>query len=227
VAVNRLEEIKVLRRPLFPFLGIILKGFRGVPTALPLVTRFALMERQSKRGDDQMRVMKAFLPVLLVLAFASAAEAQAQVKFGFINSQVILEQDSSAQAAQRQFESDLARYQAEISQLGEEGQQLLAQYQQQQAMLSTEARANREEEIRIKQEQYNQRVTELDQQAGVRRAELLQPVMDRINAVIEAFRAEGGYVAIFDLTGPSVIASDPALDLTQQVLTRLQATPVR
>ena len=43
----------------------------------------------------------------------------------------------------------------------------------------------------------------------------------------KAFRAEGGYVAIFDLTGPSVIASDPSMDLTQQILTRLQATPVR
>jgi Skp family chaperone for outer membrane proteins len=174
-----------------------------------------------------MRVLKVFLPVLLVLAFATSAEAQALGKVGFTNSQTILAQDSAAQAAQRQFDADLARYQAEITQLQEEGQQLVAAYQQQQAMLSDEARANREEEIRLKQDQFNQRTAELDQQAGIRRAELLQPVMDRINAVIEAFRAEGGYAAIFDLTGPSVIASDPALDLTQQILTRLQATPVR
>jgi Skp family chaperone for outer membrane proteins len=185
------------------------------------------MERQSKLGDDQMRVMKVFLPVLLVLALASAAEAQALGKIGFINSQIILQQDSSAQAAQRQFDADLARYQAEISQLEQEGIQLVNQFQQQQAMLSTEARANREEEIRLKQEKYNQRATELDQQAGLRRAELLQPVMDRINGVIEAFRAEGGYAALFDLTGPSVVATDPALDLTQQIISRLQATPVR
>ena len=151
VAVNRLKKINLRMRPLFWFLGITLKGFRGIPTALPLVTRLAPKERQSKRGDDQMRVMKAFLPVLLVLASATAAEAQAQVKFGFINSQIIIEQDSAAQAAQRQFDADLARYQAEITQLARRGSSLLPQYQQQQAMLSAEARANREEEIRLKQ----------------------------------------------------------------------------
>ena len=116
MAVNRLKKINLRMRPLFRFLGITLKGFRGIPTALPLVTRLAPKERQSKRGDDQMRVMKAFLPVLLVLASATAAEAQAQVKFGFINSQIIIEQDSAAQAAQRQFDADVARYQAEITQ---------------------------------------------------------------------------------------------------------------
>jgi outer membrane protein len=173
-----------------------------------------------------MRVLKAFLPILMVLAFATTAEAQVQGKIGYINSQIILEQDSAAQAAQAQFDADLARYQAEISQLGEEGQQLLAQYEQQQAMLSAEARANREEEIRQKQAAYQQRVTELDQQAGIRRAELLQPVMDRINGVIEEVRAEGGYALIFDVTGPSIVAADPALDLTQQVLTRLQQRPI-
>jgi outer membrane protein len=171
--------------------------------------------------------MKVFLPVILVFALASAAQAQVQAKIGFINSQIIIEQDSAAQAAQAQFDADLARYQAELNQLGEEGNQLVQQYQQQQAMLSEEARANREEEIRLKQEEYNQRVQALDQQAAARRAELLQPVMDRINQVIEEFRAEGGYALILDLTGPSIVAADPALDLTQQIITRLKATPFR
>jgi outer membrane protein len=169
--------------------------------------------------------MKVFLPVLWVFVLASAAQAQA--KIGFINSQIIIDQDSAAQAAQAQFDSDLARYQAELTQLGEEGNQLVQQYQQQQAMLSEEARANREEEIRLKQEEYNQRLQQLDQQAAARRAELLQPVMDRINQVIEQVRAEGGYALILDVTGPSVVASDPALDLTQQIIERLKATPFR
>jgi Skp family chaperone for outer membrane proteins len=171
--------------------------------------------------------MRFFLPVMLVFALASAAQAQVQAKIGFINSQIIIEQDSAAQAAQAQFDADLARYQAELTQLGQQGTALVQQYQQQQAMLSEEARANREEEIRLKQEEYNQRAAQLDQQAAARRAELLQPVMDRINRVIEQVRSEGGYTVIFDLTGPSVVASDPALDLTQQIIDRLKATPFR
>ena len=170
-----------------------------------------------------MRAMKVFLPVLLAFMFAQAAEAQAVVKIGYIDSQAILDQDPSAQTAQQQFEASLATYQAEVQQMGEDLQLLIEQYEQQQAMLSDEAKANREEEIRIKQTQYQQRITELEQQAGARQAELVEPVMQRITAVIEDIRAEGNYSMIFDVAAQGIISADPALDLTAEVVRRLQA----
>lgn len=170
-----------------------------------------------------MRAMKFFLPVLLVLALASTASAQANLKIGYIDSQAILDQDPSAQTAQQQFEASLATYQAEVQQMGEDLQRLVDQYEQQQAMLSDEAKANREEEIRLKQAQYQQRIAELEQQADVRQAELVQPVMERITAVIETIRAEGSYSMIFDVAAQGIISADPALDLTAEVIRRLQA----
>jgi len=170
-----------------------------------------------------MRVMKVFLPLVLALVLAPSAEAQTNVKIGYIDSQAILDQDPSAQAAQQQFEASLATYQAEVQQMGEDLQRLIDQYEQQQAMLSEEAKANREEEIRIKQTQYQQRISELEQQAGARQAELVEPVMQRITAVIEEIRAEGNYSMIFDVAAQGIISADPALDLTAEVVRRLQA----
>ena len=46
--------------------------------------------------------------------------------------------------------------------------------------------------------------------------------MDRITEVIEAIREEGNYALILDVAAGSIISADPALDLTQQVITRLQ-----
>jgi outer membrane protein len=170
-----------------------------------------------------MGAMKVFLPVLLALVLASSAEAQANVKIGYIDSQAILDQDPSARTAQQQFEASLVTYQAEVQQLGENLQLLMDQYEQQQAMLSTEAKANREEEIRLKQAQYTQRITELEQQASVRQAELVEPVMERITAAIEEIRAEGAYSMIFDVAAQGIISADPALDLTAEVIRRLQS----
>jgi outer membrane protein len=170
-----------------------------------------------------MRVMKAIVPVLLGLFLAASAEAQTTLKIGYIDSQAILDQDPSAQAAQQQFEASLATYQAEVQQMGEDLQQLIDQYEQQQAMLSAEAKSNREEEIRLKQGQYQQRISELEQQASVRQAELVEPVMERITAVIEDIRAEGSYSMIFDVAAQGIISADPALDLTSEVVRRLQA----
>jgi outer membrane protein len=170
-----------------------------------------------------MRVTRFFLPILLVLVLASAAQAQNAVKLGFIDSQAILNQDPGALQAQQQFEADMVRYRAEVDQLGQELQSLIALYEQQEAMLSEEAKANRQEEIRLKQSQYQERISELEQQAGQRQAELVQPVMERINAVIEDIRGDGNYSMIFDVAAQAIIAADPALDLTAEVVRRLQA----
>ena len=170
-----------------------------------------------------MRLTKFFLPVLLTIVFASTVQAQSAVKLGYIYSQQILNQDPVALEAQQQFEADLARYRAEVDQIGQELQGLIGQYEQQEAMLSEEAKTNRQEEIRLKQTQYQQRISELEQQAGLRQAELVEPVMERINAVIEDIRADGGYSMIFDVAAQGIISADPDLDLTAEVVRRLQA----
>ena len=170
-----------------------------------------------------MRLMKFFLPVLLTLVVASAAQAQASLKIGYIDSQQILNQDPVALQAQQQFEADLANYRAEVDQIGQNLQELIGQYEQQEAMLSEEAKANRQEEIRLTQTQYQQRISELEQQAGLRQAELVEPVMERINAVIDDIRADGGYSMIFDVAAQGIISADPTLDLTAEVVRRLQA----
>ena len=70
---------------------------------------------------------------------------------------------------------------------------------------------------------YNLRQQELELQLNQRQQELLQPVNDRITAVIEEIRVEGNYAIILDAASAAIVAADPALDLTQEVLTRLQA----
>jgi Skp family chaperone for outer membrane proteins len=93
--------------------------------------------------------------------------------------------------------------------------------QQQQLTLSPEARANREQQIQAKLQEYQTRTTELQQMADQRRAELVQPVMDRITVVIETLREEGQYSLILDVAAGSIISADSTLDLTPEVIRRL------
>ena len=170
-----------------------------------------------------MRANRVVLAILMVLALAGSVEAQASLKIGYIDSQAILDQDPAARQAQRQFEASLATYQSEVQQLGEELQRLIEAYEQQQAMLSEDAKANRQEQIRLRQTEYQRRIQELEQQATLRQAELVEPVMERISSIIDAMRAEGGYSIIFDVAAQGIISADPSLDLTPEVIRRLQA----
>ena len=170
------------------------------------------------------RATPLLLSLMALVFLAGGVDAQQALKIGYLDSGVILDQDPSAQAANAQFQEALTRYQAEVQQLGEELQTLVAAFEQQQGTLSPAARTNREEQIRMRQAEYNQRLTEIDQQAQVRQAELIQPVMERITAIIETLREEGSYSLIFDVAAQGIISADPALDLTQEVIRRLTAT---
>jgi outer membrane protein len=58
-----------------------------------------------------------------------------------------------------------------------------------------------------------------------RQAELVKPIMQRVQTVIEAIRSEDGYSVILDVGAQSsvVVAADKRLDLTDRVLARLKS----
>lgn len=147
--------------------------------------------------------------------------AEAQARFGYINSQQILAEAPGTAAAQSEFETAMTTYRQELEQLEQELATLQENYQRQQATLTAAQRETQEQEIQQKIVQYQQRRQELEQTAQRRQAELVQPIMEQISEVIEEIRQEGNYSMIFDASAGSLITADPALDLTQQVLERL------
>jgi len=167
------------------------------------------------------RTLFASLALAAVLS-AGAAEAQT-VKIGYINSAELMQDAPGSAAAQAQFDAEMQAAQDEIVRLQTELQNMDQALQQQQLTLSPEAKANRQQQLQAKAQEYEQRAGQLQQQADTRRAELVQPIMDQITEVIEALREEGNYAIIMDLVGGSIISADPSLDLTPEVLRRLEA----
>ncbi len=164
-----------------------------------------------------------FAALALVFALAAGTAEAQTLKIGYINSQEILASAPGAAEAQQAFDSEMEGYTAEAQSLQDELVRMQEALQQQQLTLSPEAKRNREQQIQQKAQEAQRRMAQLDQLAQQRRAELVQPVMDRITEVIEAIREEGNYALILDVAAGSIISADPALDLTQEVITRLQA----
>lgn len=168
-----------------------------------------------------MRRSLLILPALAFLLGAGAIEQQA-LKMGYVDSEEILRSSADAAAAEQAFEEELQGYQVEIQRLEDEITGMQEQLQRQQAILSPEARSNREQQIQVRLQEYQQRTAELNLIADQRRAELVQPVIDQINTVIETLREEGQYAMILDLAAGAIIAADPTLDLTAEVILRLE-----
>lgn len=159
----------------------------------------------------------------LMIVTSPGANAQTALKIGYINSAAIYEEAPGAREAQARFEQEMATYRSEVQRLGEELQTMISQYEQQQMSLPVEARQAREAAIREKEGAYRERVSRLENEAGRRQQELVEPIMKQINEVIENLRQEGSYSFIFDIgPGSNIIAADPALDLTRTVIARLR-----
>lgn len=164
----------------------------------------------------------SILAALLGMALTSGLAAQqAPLRIGYINSEMLLQSAPGAADAREQVNQALEGYRAEIQQMAQELEQMIRQYEQQELTLSAEAKEQRQQAIRQQQQQYQQRVQQLDQEAGRRQQELIQPLMDEINRVIEAIREEGDYALILDVAAGAIISADPDLDLTEEVLRRL------
>jgi outer membrane protein len=169
--------------------------------------------------------MRTVLMSALVGAIAiGASEARAQVlKIGYIHSEAIIAQDPDAVAAQEQFRQDMEPWENELRLLEEEIGTLLNQYQAQQVTLTPDARRARQREIVDKQNAYQQRLQQIEAAAAQRQQELVQPIMEKINEVIQDLRTEGSYTFIFDASAGGLIAADEAFDLTDEVVRRLAA----
>ena len=159
---------------------------------------------------------------LFVLSEATEAQTIADgLKIGYINSSAIVAENTDALAAQEQFKREMVPFESEVQALEAEISGLINRFQAQQVTLSPDVRRNRQQEILQKQQQYRDRVGEIEAEAARRQQELVAPIMERINTIIQDVRREGSYTFIFDLSAGGLIAADETLDLTEEVIQRL------
>lgn len=153
---------------------------------------------------------------LLVLLSYSTVDAQ---RVGHLDSQALLSEMPEVRGA----ESNLEAYQA---QLQKKGQQMIESFQRKYQELAQKEQAGeiapkrleeetqklREEEQKI--QTYEQ---EMQQKVMTRREELLKPILDRVNAIIEDVAKEKGYDYIIDVSAGSLLYVDDEFDITEIV----------
>ena len=159
----------------------------------------------------------------LAFAIASPLAAQTAGKLGYVDMQRVIREAPGADEARSTLEKEMAGWQAQLKVMEDSLSALMTQYQQQSVMLSADAKRQKEDEIRQKQNGWQQRAEELQTTAGQRQQALMKPIMDKVEAAITALRQAEGYAIIFDMASQAMVAADPTLDLTDKLIARLKA----
>ena len=170
-----------------------------------------------------MKHMTMLAAVAAVLVCAADGAAQ-QGQIVYINSQQIVAAAPGAREAQATLESEMGAMRGEVQRMEATLDSMMTVYDQRQVMLSPDAKRQMQDEIRTRQREFQQRAMQMDQQASQRQAELLQPIMARVQEVIDGLRTERGYALVLDAAEGGIVSADPSLDITQEVLNRLRST---
>jgi outer membrane protein len=112
--------------------------------------------------------------------------------------------------------------------MGDSMSALIADYGKSEASLSAADKTTRQQTIRDKQAAFQQQQQQLEAKAQERQNELVRPILDRIHRVIDDVRTENGYTLVVDVSpnaGGSVVSYDKNLDVTDQVIRKLQSMP--
>jgi len=158
-------------------------------------------------------------------AGAQAAAAPSPTKIGYINSALLLQQAPGRAEAEAQFDKEVGAYRQQIQRMDDSLRTLMAAFDREAPKLDSATREARRTSIGQREQEYQTRARGLDSTMQARQAELVKPIMERVQKVIEAIRAEDGYSFILDVGSQAsvVVAADKRLDLTDRVLARLKS----
>jgi outer membrane protein len=168
-------------------------------------------------------IMKKILSAALVL-FLFAGTAMAQ-KFAFVDTDYILQNIPSYNAAQEELNKISETWEAEISVEYEAIEKMYKTYQSERVLLTDEMKKKREDEIMSAERTVKELQAKYfgpDGDLSKKRQELVKPIQDAIYKGVKELSAEGSYAVIFDTaSGAAILYSNPRYDLSDEVLKKL------
>ena len=167
-------------------------------------------------------LMFAGLAIALAAALAQAQEFK--LKIGYIDSQRIFAEFRETQEAERLYKKEVDQWKAEAAAKEQEIAKLQEELRAQSLMLSEEKQKEKKLELDRKLEEYQRFVSETFGEEGIaakRNKELTQPIVGRINKILEKLSEQEGYSLVFDVANANIVYAKKDFDLTDRVLEEL------
>ena len=157
-----------------------------------------------------------------VALFVMSGVAQAQVKIAHVNTAEILDAMPDKAKAEKSLEKYYGELQSQLETMAKEYQTKMQDYEANQATMSNLVKQSKEKEIVDLQTRITQFQANAENEFENKRAELLKPILDKIQNAINAVGKVKGYTYMLDLaTGAAVYVGDNAVDATKDVKSKL------
>lgn len=173
------------------------------------------------------RSIPAILAAVALGITMTPATGTAQSKgVAYVAVQAVLQNTPGYTKAESTWTAEVEGFKRQMTELQARLDSASSAFEQKSAMLSPSNRASERKQLEEQTLAMQQQVADLNRKAGERQRELLDPIEQRVVAVIESLRVEGNYSIVFDVSaqGSNVVTADKALDLTKRAIDRLAAS---
>lgn len=171
--------------------------------------------------------MKNYILVIALIVFSVTSFAQAQIKIGYVDSEVILTQFSESIKAQGDLDAFTSKLTAKLDSMTLAYQQAIADYQKQAGTMPEAKKTEIQQKIvNMEQDIMDFRKSKFTQGTGEiykKQEELFSPVKAKIYAAIGKVAKEENMQFVFDKSGDIILLyADSAFDITFKVLDTLK-----
>jgi outer membrane protein len=172
-----------------------------------------------------MRLGGCIATILFITSIVGMGSAE-DLKVGFINSQEIFVRYKGTEDAQRKFDEEKQRLEQEIESKKQEIEELRADLERKSLLMSEETKKERLSELEKKEQEFQQLYFDAFGEGGSivkLNAELTQPIIEKMNIVLNDLGEKEGYDIIFDVAPGGIVYANEGFDLTDRVLDELNA----
>jgi len=165
--------------------------------------------------------MKKFI-ICALCAICGFTTANAQAKFGHVNTQEIIQAMPEFAAARADIEKLTQQYEADLKSMQDELQKKADAFEKEQATLPENIKTRRNQELQDLYQRIQQTYQDNQQALGKAQSEKMQDITTKVLDAIKAVGQEGGYVYVMDMSaGIPYISTTLSTDVTAQVKTKL------
>jgi outer membrane protein len=170
------------------------------------------------------KTLAVLVVAVSILALGAISLLAQEVKIGYIDSIKIFAEFKETQEAEQLYKKEVDVWKAQAASMEQAIVKLQDELKAQSLMLSEEKQKEKKLELDQKMQEYQTFMQDTfgeDGLAARRNKELTQPIVDRINDILERLGDEEGYSVIFDVANANIVWANKALDLTDRVLQEL------
>ena len=165
------------------------------------------------------------LNLAIIFALIFAVCVCAELKIGYVNSDAVLEQYSGTKAAEEELRKQYAKWEQEANKKEENIRKMQENFEKQRLLLSEERKNQIQKEMQDSMMLYQKFLQDKFGQQGEaaqKNNELLRPIVEKVNTIINKIAADENYDFIFD-SKAGVVFAKKSYDLTEKVVKALNS----